>query len=94
MRLAPFPLLGCLLALISINFPFFFFLIKYVVAAFFIQLVDVGVGDFACWLLLELLLLFIPSLRLALVRLVAFLVAYPTNHRFSLYRLVHSLKVA
>jgi hypothetical protein len=34
MRLAPFPLLACLLALIAITFPFFFFLIKYDVAAF------------------------------------------------------------
>jgi hypothetical protein len=34
MRLAPFPLLACLLALIPITFPFFFFLIKYGVAAF------------------------------------------------------------
>jgi hypothetical protein len=41
----------------------------------FVHLVDVGVGDFACWLLLELLLLLIPGLRLALVRPVAFLVA-------------------
>jgi hypothetical protein len=39
----------------------------------FIHLADVGVGDFACWLLLELLL--IPGLCLALERLVAFLVA-------------------
>jgi hypothetical protein len=65
MCLAPFPLLACLLALIAITFPFFFFLIKYGVAAFFIHLVDVGVGDFACWLLLELLLLFNPGLCLA-----------------------------
>jgi hypothetical protein len=34
MRLAPFPLLACLLALIVITFPFFFFLIKYGVAVF------------------------------------------------------------
>jgi hypothetical protein len=34
MRLAPFALLACLLALIAITFPFFFFLIKYGVAAF------------------------------------------------------------
>jgi hypothetical protein len=74
MHLAPFSLLACLLALIAITFPFFFFLIKYGVATFF-HLVDVGVGDFVCWLLLELLLLLIPSLHLALVRLVAFLVA-------------------
>jgi hypothetical protein len=34
MHLAPFTLLACLLALIAITFPFFFFLIKYGVAAF------------------------------------------------------------
>jgi hypothetical protein len=34
MRLARFPLLACLLALIAITFPFFLFLIKYGVAAF------------------------------------------------------------
>jgi hypothetical protein len=34
MRLAPFPLLACLLALIAITFPLFFFLVKYGVAAF------------------------------------------------------------
>jgi hypothetical protein len=34
MCLAHFPLLACLLALIAITFPFFFFLIKYGVAAF------------------------------------------------------------
>jgi hypothetical protein len=41
-------------------------------SSLFFHLVDVGVGDFACWLLLELLL--IPSLCLALERLVAFFV--------------------
>ena len=35
MRLAPFPLLACLLALIAITFPFFFFLIKYGLTAFY-----------------------------------------------------------
>jgi hypothetical protein len=65
--------LGFTLALIAITFPFFFFLIKYGVAAFLSTLFDVCVGYFACWLLLE--LLFIPGLRLALVRLVSFLVA-------------------
>jgi hypothetical protein len=44
-------------------------------SSLFVHLVDVGVGDFACWLLLELLLLFTPGLRLALERLMAFLVA-------------------
>jgi hypothetical protein len=34
MCLAPFPLLACLLALIAITFPFFFFLTNYGVAAF------------------------------------------------------------
>jgi hypothetical protein len=34
MRLAPFPMLACLLDLISITFPFFLFLIKYGVVAF------------------------------------------------------------
>jgi hypothetical protein len=48
----------------------------------FIHLVDVGVGDFACWLLLELLLLLIPGLCLALERLVAFFVtAYKSQFR-------------
>jgi hypothetical protein len=74
MRLAPFPLLACLLALIAITFPFFFFLIKYGVAAFLSTFFYVGVGDFVCWLLLELLLLLIPGLRLALERLVVFFV--------------------
>jgi hypothetical protein len=41
-------------------------------SSLFIHLVHVGVGDFACLLLLELLL--IPGLRLALKRLVAFFV--------------------
>jgi hypothetical protein len=34
MCVATFPLLACLLALIDITFPFFYFLIKYGVAAF------------------------------------------------------------
>jgi hypothetical protein len=34
MRLAPFPLLACLLALIAITFTLFLFLIKYGVVAF------------------------------------------------------------
>jgi hypothetical protein len=82
--------LASLLALIAITFPFFFFLIKYGVAAVFVHLVDVGIGDFACWLFLKLLLLLISGLRLTLVKLVAFLVAKPTNHSFSLHRLVQS----
>jgi hypothetical protein len=57
MRLAPFPLLACLLDLMAITFPFFFLLIKYGVATF-VHLVGVGVGDLACWLFL----LFFPNL--------------------------------
>jgi hypothetical protein len=41
----------------------------------FIHLVDVGVGDLSCCLLLKLLLLLISGLRVALVGLVDFLVA-------------------
>jgi hypothetical protein len=61
MHLTLFPLLACLLALMAITF-MFFFLIKYGVAAFlFTLIVDVVVGDLACWLFL-----FISSsLRLA-----------------------------
>jgi hypothetical protein len=53
-------------------------------SGFFVHLVDVGVGDFTCWLLL------IPGLHLTLVILVAFLVAWPTNHGLCLSSLVHS----
>jgi hypothetical protein len=52
----------------------------------FIHIVNVGVGDLACWLFL----LISPSLHLALVRHVSFLVTQPTNHCFTLHRLVHS----
>jgi hypothetical protein len=75
MLLATFSLLACLLALIAITFSFFFLLDLIWCSSIFVHLVDVGVGDFACWLLFELLLLLIPNLRLALVRLVAFLLA-------------------
>jgi hypothetical protein len=68
MRVAPFPLLVCLLALIAITFSFFL-LDQIWCSSLFIHLVGVGVRDFPCWLLL------IPGHRLALVRLVAFLVA-------------------
>jgi hypothetical protein len=68
MRLAPFPLVTCLLALIAITFPFFFLFDQVWCSSLFVHLVDVCVGYFACWLLLELFL--IPGLRLALERLV------------------------
>jgi hypothetical protein len=48
MRLAPFPLLACLLALIAITFPFFFLFDQIWCSHLFIHLVDGGVGDFAC----------------------------------------------
>jgi hypothetical protein len=55
--------------------PFHSFLLDQIwCSSLFIHLVDVGVGDFALWLLLELLLLLIPGHRLALERLVAFFV--------------------
>jgi hypothetical protein len=88
MCLAPFPLLACLLALIAMTFPSFFHLDQIWCSSLFVHLVDVSVGDFSCWLLL--LFFLIPGLRLTLVRLVAFLVTQPTNHNFSLHRLVHS----
>jgi hypothetical protein len=71
MRLTLFPLLACLFALMDITFMFFFFLIKYGVAAFLSTLiVHVGVGDLACWRFLFISL----GLRLALVRLMSFFV--------------------
>jgi hypothetical protein len=51
-----------------------------------VHLVDIGFGDFACCLFILLLL----DLRLALVRLVTFLMIEPTNQGFSLHRLVES----
>jgi hypothetical protein len=41
----------------------------------FVHLIDVGVGEFACWLLLEIFLFLILGLRLALVIFVVFHVA-------------------
>jgi hypothetical protein len=45
MRLAPFPLLACLLALIAITFPFFL-LDQIWCSSLFVHLFDIGVGDF------------------------------------------------
>jgi hypothetical protein len=86
----PFSFIGLLVGLDCHHLSILFLFDQVWCSNLFVHLVDVGVGDFACWLLLDLLLLLIPSLRLALVRLVAFFVAYPTNHIFSLNRLVHS----
>ena len=49
MRLAPFPLLACLLALMTITFLFFFFLWC---SHLFVHLFYLGVKNFACWLFL------------------------------------------
>jgi hypothetical protein len=84
----PFSFVGLLVGLDRYHLSFLFILYQIWCSDLFVHLIDVGVGDFACCLLLELLL--IPGLRLAFVRLVAFLVASPTNHSFSLQRLVHS----
>jgi hypothetical protein len=70
----PFSFVGFLVGFDCYHVSIVFLLDKVWCSSLFIHLVDVGVGDFTCWLLLELLLLLIPSLRLAFVRLVAFLV--------------------
>jgi hypothetical protein len=73
----PLSFVGLLVGLDRYHISILFLLDQIWCSTLFIQPVDVGVGDFACWLLLELLLelLLIPGLHLALVRLVAFLVA-------------------
>jgi hypothetical protein len=79
-----FPLLACLLDLMAITFLFFFFY-QIWCCLLFIHLVCVGVGDLACWILLLVFL----CLHLALVRLISFFVAQPTNHGFILITLLH-----
>ena len=86
----PFSFVGLLVGLDCYHLSILFLLDQIWCSILFVHLFDVGVGDFAWWLLLELSPLFIPDHRLALERLVAFHVAQPTNHSFSLYRLVHS----
>jgi hypothetical protein len=66
---------GLLVGLDCYHISILFLLDQIWCSSLFIHLIDVGVGDFALWLLLELLLLLIPGIRLALVRLVVFLVA-------------------
>jgi hypothetical protein len=69
----PLSFVGMLVSLDCYHLSIIFLLDQIWCSDLFVYLADVGVGDFVCWL--ELLLLLIPSLRLALVRLVAFLVA-------------------
>jgi hypothetical protein len=71
----PFSFVGLLVGLDCYHLSILFLFDKIWCSSLFIHLVDLGVGDFACWLLLELLLLLILGLRLALVRLVDFFVA-------------------
>jgi hypothetical protein len=71
----PFSFVGSLVGLDCYHFSILFLLDQIWCSGLFVHLVDVGVGDFACWLLLEILLLLVPGLCLTLVRLVAFLVA-------------------
>jgi hypothetical protein len=72
---SPLSFVGLLVSLDCYHLSILFLLDQIWCSGLFVHHVDVGVGDFACWLLLELLFLLIPGLRLALVRLVAFLVA-------------------
>jgi hypothetical protein len=68
---SPLSLVGLLVGLDCYHLSILFHLDQIWCSSLFVHLVDVGVGDFSCWLFL----LFLPSLHLALVRLVAFLVA-------------------
>jgi hypothetical protein len=67
----PLSLVGLLIGLDCYHIFILFLLNQIWCSGLFVHLVDVGVGDLACWLFI----LFLPSLRLVLVRLVAFLVA-------------------
>jgi hypothetical protein len=64
----PFPFVGLLVGLVCYHLSILFLFDQVWCSSIFVHLVDVGVGDFACWLLL------IPALCLALERLVAFFV--------------------
>jgi hypothetical protein len=68
----PFSFVGFLVGLDWYHLSIFFLLDQIWCSSFFVHLPDLGVGDFASRLLLELLL--IPGHHLALERLVAFLV--------------------
>jgi hypothetical protein len=57
-----------------------------------IHLVGVGVGELACLIFIFLFLLSSsPTLHLALIGLVTFLMAYVANHGLSFIKLLHSL---
>jgi hypothetical protein len=66
---------GLLVGLDCYHLSILFLLDQIWCSRFFVHLVDVGIGNFACWLLLELLPLLIPGHCLALEKLMAFLVA-------------------
>ena len=87
MRLAP--MLACLFTLIYLVI---FLLQEIRCGGLFVHLVGVGVGELACFLFVFLFLLSSsPIIHLALIRLVAFLVAYVANHDLSFIKLRHSL---
>jgi hypothetical protein len=71
----PLSFVGLLVVLDCYHLSILFLLDQIWCSSLFVHLFDVGIGDFACWLLLELLPLLIPSHCLALERLMAFLVA-------------------
>jgi hypothetical protein len=71
----PFYFVGLLVGLDCYHLPILFLLNQIWCSSLFVHLFYVDVGDFACWLLLELLPLLIPGHRLALERIVAFLMA-------------------
>jgi hypothetical protein len=62
----PFSFIGLLVGLDCYHLSILFLLDQVWCSILFIHPVDVGVGDFASWLLLELFLLLIPGHRLAL----------------------------
>jgi hypothetical protein len=64
-----FSFIGLFVGLDCYHLSILFLLDQLWCSSLFVHLVDIGVGDFACWLLL------IPGHRLVLERLVAFLVA-------------------
>ena len=70
----PFPFVGLLVGLDCYHLCILFLLDQIWYSRLFVHLFYVGVGDIACWILLELLLLLIPSHHHALERLVAFFV--------------------
>jgi hypothetical protein len=71
----PLSFVDLLVGLDCYHLPILFLLDQIWCSSLFVHLFYVGVGNFACWLLLVLLLLLIPIYCLALERLIAFHVA-------------------